>query len=142
MKKNPGFKLILFVALLLVLGLAALFYFNGRTLNYKRGNSASLIKTAPISTPLPSLSPKVKIENTIKQTFTSKETKDVITYLNRASAEPDPTKSYDLYKRVFVEMNKAYVSSKNITYKYAMIDLKAFLSTSSQYKEQEFKIPK
>jgi len=140
-EKKPIFNWLLFVLIVLILGLGGYLYFQKGTFNFKQSKSPALLKTT-LSTPSPTLSPKAKLASTIKQTFTSKETRDVISYLNRASAEKEASKSYSLYKQTFAEMSKAYTNTKNITYKYAMIDLKTFLITYPQYKEQEFKIPK
>lgn len=140
-RKMPNSKVILIVLVLLVWGFVAFLYFNKGSFYTKKGKLTSFVKNLS-TTPTPILSPKAKIDATIKQTFATKDTKDVITYLNRALAEKEATKSYNLYKQTFTEMSNAYLSSKNITYKYAMIDLKTFLSTFSMYKQQDFVIPK
>lgn len=138
-KTGPNLKLILFILFILALGVGAYFYFSKGGFYFNQGK---ITYKNVYSTPTPTLSPRDRIEGTIKETFTSKDTIDVITYLNRASAEKEASRSYSLYKQTFTEMNKAYTKSKNITYKYAMIDLKTFLSTFSVYKQQDFVIPK
>lgn len=141
MKKTPIFKVVLIVLLLLVWGVVAFLYFTKAGFFTKSNKLTSYIKK-PLTTPTPTLSPKAKLEATIKQTFTSKDTQNVITLLNRSLAEKEATRSYSLYKQTFTEMSKAYLASKNVKYKYAMIDLKAFLSTFTMYKQQDFVIPK
>lgn len=82
-----------------------------------------------------------KILQLIRQIFTAEKYKDIVTYINLAASEEDPEKSYDLYKKAFSLMSKAYTETKNIEFQYVMIDLKRYLATLPQYRQEEIVIP-
>lgn len=84
---------------------------------------------------------EVEILNVIKRTFTSSDYKNVVRLANLAASEKDNVKKYQLYKNTFQAMTKAYAETNDMRYKYAMIDLKSYLSIYPQYNEKELIIP-
>lgn len=137
---NSNRKKLLWLACAIFLLITTVFV-GSKTDLFRLPTQQSLQQSSSSAITTPANNRQTIISRITPQTFTSSQTKNVVTYVKLAIAASDQKQSYDLYKKAFLNMGQAYEQTKNIKYKYVMIDLKTYLSTFPQYNSKELIIP-
>lgn len=88
------------------------------------------------------LSQKNIVGRDIKTTFTSSKHQDIITYIQLAAAEKGKAIQYSYYSKAYTKMLSFYNETKDSRMKKAILELKNYAKTFSQYKESDFPEPK